>query len=67
LTNPDVAYGQTTLPIGIGSRLVDTHNGVTLHVLEAGAADEHRPCVLLLHGFPELACPSSAAATSLAA
>jgi len=55
LTNRDVAYGETTLPIGIRSRLVDTHNGVTLHVLEAGAADEDRPCVVLLHGFPELA------------
>ena len=28
-------------------------NGLTMHVLEAG--DAARPCVLLLHGFPELA------------
>jgi pimeloyl-ACP methyl ester carboxylesterase len=28
-------------------------NGLALHVLEAG--DASRPCVLLLHGFPELA------------
>jgi pimeloyl-ACP methyl ester carboxylesterase len=34
---------------------VDTHNGVTLHVLEAGFETDGRPCVLLLHGFPELA------------
>jgi pimeloyl-ACP methyl ester carboxylesterase len=54
-TNGDVAYGATTLPVGIRSRLVDTHNGVTLHVLEAGYEPEARPCVLLLHGFPELA------------
>ena len=53
--NPDVAYGATTLPSGIRSRFVDTRNGVTLHVLEAGFETEGRPCVLLLHGFPELA------------
>ena len=28
-------------------------NGLTLHVLEAGKPGQ--PCVLLLHGFPELA------------
>src|SRR5690349_6305999 len=26
-----------------------------LHVLEAGFAEQGRPCLLLLHGFPELA------------
>ncbi|HEV7447178.1 MAG TPA: alpha/beta fold hydrolase, partial [Steroidobacteraceae bacterium] len=26
-----------------------------MHVLEAGFEAPHRPCVLLLHGFPELA------------
>jgi pimeloyl-ACP methyl ester carboxylesterase len=30
-------------------------NGLTMHVLEAGFETEGRPCVLLLHGFPELA------------
>src|SRR5262249_12944428 len=55
MTNGDVAYGATTLPVGIRSRFVDTHNGVTLHVLESGDASGSRPCVLLLHGFPELA------------
>jgi pimeloyl-ACP methyl ester carboxylesterase len=54
-TNGDVAYGATTLPMGIRSQSVDTHNGVTLHVLEAGYESDGRPCVLLLHGFPELA------------
>ena len=54
-TNTDVAYGATTLPVGIRSRFVDTHNGVTLHVLEAGFEAASRPCVLLLHGFPDLA------------
>jgi pimeloyl-ACP methyl ester carboxylesterase len=54
-TNPDVAYGATTLPSGIRSRMVDNHNGITMHVLEAGFETDGRPCVLLLHGFPELA------------
>ena len=30
-------------------------NGLTMHVLEAGFETAGRPCVLLLHGFPELA------------
>ena len=42
-------------PPGIRSRLVKDINGLTMHVLEAGFGDEDRPCVLLLHGFPELA------------
>src|SRR5436853_888253 len=41
------------LPPGIRSRFVDGINGLRMHVLEAG--DRGRPCVLLLHGFPELA------------
>ena len=55
MTNGEVACGQTELPTGIRSRFVDTNNGVRLHVLEAGFATPDRPCVLLLHGFPELA------------
>jgi len=43
------------LPTGIRSRLVDNHNGLQMHVLEAGFEAGDRPCVLLLHGFPELA------------
>lgn len=53
--NADVAYGQTLLGQGIRSRLVDNHNGCTLHLLEAGYEIPGCPCVLLLHGFPELA------------
>ena len=53
--NADVAYGQTLLGQGIRSRFVDNHNGCTLHLLEAGHESPGRPCVLLLHGFPELA------------
>ena len=43
------------LPPGIRSRFVDDINGLRMHVLEAGFESENRPCVLLLHGFPELA------------
>jgi pimeloyl-ACP methyl ester carboxylesterase len=53
--NEDVAYGQTTLPVGIRSRFVPGVNGITLHVLEAGFEEPGRPAILLLHGFPELA------------
>src|SRR4051794_22921916 len=43
------------LPAGIRSRYVDNINGLRMHVLEAGFETRGRPCVLLLHGFPELA------------
>ena len=43
------------LPAGIRSREVAGVNGLTMHVLEAGFEEPRRPCVLLLHGFPELA------------
>ncbi len=43
------------LPDGIRSRFVDGVNGLRVHVLEAGFERLGRPCVLLLHGFPELA------------
>jgi pimeloyl-ACP methyl ester carboxylesterase len=41
------------LPQGIRARMVPGVNGLTMHVLEAG--EPGRPCILLLHGFPELA------------
>ncbi len=52
--SPDV------LPAGIRSRFVDGINGLRMHVLEAGfeapgSGKARRPCMLLLHGFPELA------------
>jgi len=53
--NDHVAYGQDTLPLGIRSRIVDNNNGVKMHILEAGFEDRNRRCVVLLHGFPELA------------
>jgi pimeloyl-ACP methyl ester carboxylesterase len=42
------------LPSTIRSRYVDNINGLRMHVLEAGFETRGRPCVLLLHGFPEL-------------
>src|SRR6185295_16403924 len=47
-------YGDV-LPAGIRSRLVPNGNGLLMHVLEAGYAREGAPCLLLLHGFQELA------------
>jgi len=49
-TLPDIP-----LPASIRSRYVDNINGLRMHVLEAGFETPGRPCVLLLHGFPELA------------
>jgi pimeloyl-ACP methyl ester carboxylesterase len=53
--NEHVLYGQNILPAGVRSRLVDNNNGCTMHVLEAGHETPGRPCVVLLHGFPEIA------------
>jgi len=48
------SYSPSILPAGIRSRFVDNVNGLRVHVL-AGFGAGSRPCVLLLHGFPELA------------
>jgi pimeloyl-ACP methyl ester carboxylesterase len=48
-------YGATGLPAGVRSRMVENGNGLSMHVLECGFDADDRPCVLLLHGFPELA------------
>src|SRR5579864_4333954 len=53
--NQSVAYGQNAIPSGIRSRFVDKINGLRVHMLEAGFEGRDRACVLLLHGFPELA------------
>ena len=55
MTNTNVFYGANTLPSEIRSRYVKNNNGLTVHILEAGYESADRPCVLLLHGFPELA------------
>jgi hypothetical protein len=43
------------LPPGVRARFVENINGLRMHVLEAGFETPGRPCLLLLHGFPELA------------
>src|SRR6195952_5290920 len=43
------------LPPTIRSRYIEGINGLRIHVLEAGFETPGRPCILLLHGFPELA------------
>jgi pimeloyl-ACP methyl ester carboxylesterase len=50
-----VPYDPAVLPSGIRSRFVNDINGLRMHVLEAGHETKGRQCVLLLHGFPELA------------
>ena len=49
------AYPDLPLPQGVRERWVHNHNGCRMHVLEAGYETAGRPCVVLLHGFPELA------------
>ena len=49
------AYGNVPLAPGIRSRFVENNNGLNMHILEAGYEQGDRPCLLLLHGFPELA------------
>jgi len=55
LKNENVVYGETTLPDGIRYRFIKNINGLSMHILEAGFESNNRPCLLLLHGFPELA------------
>lgn len=45
----------SVLPAGVRSRFAPDVNGLRIHFLEAGFESADRPCVLLLHGFPELA------------
>ena len=49
------ALSGAVLPAGIRARFVDGVNGLRMHLLEAGYETAGRPCLLLLHGFPELA------------
>ena len=53
--NAENSLPEIPLPSTIRSRFVDGINGLRMHVLEAGFETMGRPCVLLLHGFPELA------------
>lgn len=45
----------SNLPAGVRARFVPGVNGLDVHLLEAGFEKPGRPCLLLLHGFPELA------------
>jgi pimeloyl-ACP methyl ester carboxylesterase len=51
----EAPYNPELLSPGIRSRFINNINGLRIHVLEAGFDVKDRPCVLLLHGFPELA------------
>jgi pimeloyl-ACP methyl ester carboxylesterase len=53
--NEIAEFDERVLPAGIRSRFVDSVNGLRMHILEAGFESSGRPCVLMLHGFPELA------------
>ncbi len=53
--NEMAPLGADVLPPGVRGRFVDGINGLRVHVLEAGWETPGRPCVLLLHGFPEIA------------
>ena len=53
---PEIApLTRDVLARGIRARFADGINGLRMHVLEAGFENEHRPLILLLHGFPEIA------------
>ena len=53
-TDAPAPYDPALLPVGIRSRIVLV-NGLHMHVLEAGFDVKDQPCIVLLHGFPELA------------
>jgi pimeloyl-ACP methyl ester carboxylesterase len=48
-------YDAAVLPACVRRRMVESGTGLNMHVLEAGFEVADRPCVVLLHGFPELA------------
>src|SRR5262245_56274270 len=45
----------SVLPAGVRARILPGINGLDVHIPDAGHEAADRPCVLLLHGFPELA------------
>jgi pimeloyl-ACP methyl ester carboxylesterase len=55
MTSPAAPLPTDLLPPGVRSRFVEGVNGLRMHILEAGFEIPGRPCLLLLHGFPELA------------
>jgi hypothetical protein len=48
-------YDAAVLPAGVRSRIVEVGIGLAMRVLEAGGELKNRTCVVLLHGFSELA------------
>ncbi|MDE0945192.1 MAG: alpha/beta hydrolase [Alphaproteobacteria bacterium] len=54
MQNP-TTYDPDILPQGVRSRILSDINGLDMHVLEAGFEGQNKPCLILLHGFPELA------------
>lgn len=53
---PQDPLDRSLLPGGVRSRFVEDINGLRMHLLEAGwETAAEKPCLLLLHGFPELA------------
>lgn len=48
-----IPHGANLAP-GIRKRYIPGVNGLRMHLLEAGFETVGRPCLLLLHGFPEL-------------
>src|SRR6202163_634802 len=65
--NTTTALPDIPLPSTIRSRFAEGINGLRMHVLEAGHETKSRPCVLLLHRFPEVAFSSRQVVTQLAA
>jgi pimeloyl-ACP methyl ester carboxylesterase len=51
----DAMHQSGQLPAAVRVRRLPGVNGLDVQVLEAGFEPAGRPCVLLLHGFPELA------------
>ena len=50
----EIGLAEIPVATGIRSRYVDDINGLRIHLLEAGFETSGRPCLVLLHGFPEL-------------
>ncbi|MFT4714544.1 MAG: pimeloyl-ACP methyl ester carboxylesterase [Candidatus Azotimanducaceae bacterium] len=56
ISSERVFYGVDIIPESIRSRMIEEVNGLSIHILEAGYEDGlSKPCIVLLHGFPELA------------
>ena len=52
IQNEQVLYGQTALPVGIRSRLINNNNGCTMHVLEQASKPEAGLALCCSTAFP---------------